>query len=191
MEPSERPTEPSDRPMELAEREAGASGAEAVRVVFVCLGNICRSPTAEAIMRGHLEASDLGRLVEIDSAGTGAWHVGEPPDDRARAEATRRGIDLRGRARQFHAGDFHHFDLVVAMDRTNRSDLLDLATSPDHGSKVRLLREFDPEAGDGSDLDVPDPYFGGSNGFAEVFDIVDRACRGLLEHLRDEHLDRR
>jgi protein-tyrosine phosphatase len=184
MEPSERRAKPS-------ERRTGASGPEPVRVVFVCLGNICRSPTAEAIMRGHLETSDLGHLVEIDSAGTGAWHVGDPPDDRARAEATRRGIDLRGRARQFHAGDFHHFDLVVAMDRTNRRDLLDLATSPDDGSKVRLLREFDPEAGDGANLDVPDPYFGGSNGFAEVFDIVDRACQGLLEHLRDEHLHRR
>jgi protein-tyrosine phosphatase len=161
-----------------------------VRVVFVCLGNICRSPTAEAVLRAQVAAAGLVDVIEIDSAGTGAWHVGEPPDERAQAEATRRGIEMRGRARQFHAGDFAHYDLVVAMDHANRTDLVDLAVAPEHRAKVRLLREFDDRSGS-DELEVPDPYFGGPDGFADVFDIVDRACRGLLDHLQTEHLDGR
>ena len=157
--------------------------APPVRLCFVCLGNICRSPTAEALMRRHVAEAGLEGRVEIDSAGTGSWHVGEPPDRRAAAEAGRRGVSMDGqRARQFQAADFGRFDLVVAMDPENAADLRRIAPDAAAEEKVRLLREFDPEAGD--DLAVPDPYFGGSDGFTRVFDLVDRSCAGLLDHLR-------
>jgi protein-tyrosine phosphatase len=162
-----------------------------VRIVFVCLGNICRSPTAEAVMRDRVEAADLSARIEIDSAGTGGWHVGQPADERARAEAATRGIAMSGRARQFHVGDFEYFDLIIAMDTQNRADLVDLAPSVEHRSRVRLLREFDPASRGSSNLDVPDPYYGGPDGFGRVFDLVQRACDGLLDHLRDEHLQPR
>jgi protein-tyrosine phosphatase len=157
------------------------SQREPVRVLFVCLGNICRSPTAEAVMRYHVSANGLDGAIEVDSAGTAGWHAGDPPDERAQAEAARRGIDMTSRARQVHVGDFEHFDLILAMDRSNLSDMQDLTAVAEHRDKLRLLREFDPTA-DG-DLEVPDPYYGGPNGFAEVFDLVDAACRGLVDHL--------
>jgi len=154
-----------------------------VRVLFVCLGNICRSPTAEAVMHHHVTANGLGHAIEVDSAGTGGWHVGDEPDERARAEAARRGIEMRSRGRQVHLGDLEHFDLVLAMDESNLTDLRDMAVTDEQRAKIRRLREFDPAAGD--DLDVPDPYYGGANGFADVFDLVDAACRGLLVELED------
>ncbi|MCZ7527160.1 MAG: low molecular weight phosphotyrosine protein phosphatase [Acidimicrobiia bacterium] len=150
-----------------------------VRLCFVCLGNICRSPTAAGLMRHHVRLAGLEEAVEIESAGTGSWHVGGPPDRRALAEACRRGVELDHRARQFVATDFARFDLVLAMDHANVADLLALAPDADAAAKVRLLRSFDPAA-DG-DLAVPDPYYEG--GFAHVFDLLDAACRGLLETL--------
>jgi protein-tyrosine phosphatase len=153
-----------------------------VRLSFVCLGNICRSPTAEAVMRMRVREAGLADRVAIESAGTGAWHVGHPPDGRARAEAAARGVAMEGTARQFTAADFERLDLVLAMDAQNAADLRALAPDDAARAKVRLLREFDPAA-DGA-LDVPDPYFGGPDGFAEVFEMVDAACRGLLDHLR-------
>ena len=162
----------------------GVAHTPRVRICFVCLGNICRSPTAEAIMQAKLEASGLSEQIEVDSAGTGAWHQGEPADERAAAEATRRGIVLTSRARQVHVGDFEYFDLLVAMDHSNEADLIDLAPSAEAARRVRLLRSFAPDAGDDlAALDVPDPYFGGPNGFADVFDIIDMACTGLLAEL--------
>jgi len=153
-----------------------------VRICFVCLGNICRSPTAEAVMR-HLVAGDgLRGEIEIASAGTGDWHVGEPRDRRSQAVGRARGIPLSGAARQFVSADFDDFDLVLAMDRSNRDDLLRLARDDADRAKVRLLRSFDAAAP--RDADVPDPYYGGAHGFEEVFDICERACRGLLDHLR-------
>ncbi|MFN8038306.1 MAG: low molecular weight protein-tyrosine-phosphatase [Acidimicrobiales bacterium] len=174
----------------------GADGpqpdAEPVRVCFVCLGNICRSPTAEAVMARLVRDAGLDGRIEVDSAGTGGWHVGDPPDDRARAEARRRGIEMSSRARQLHVGDLAFFDLVVAMDRRNLADVHDLALEPAHRDKVVLLRTFDPatadEAADTDALDVPDPYYGGPDGFARVFDLVEAACRGLLAHLEEQHL---
>jgi protein-tyrosine phosphatase len=154
-----------------------------MRVCFVCMGNICRSPTAEAVMRHRLAEAGLGDAVEVESAGTGSWHVGDPPDARAAAEARARGIAMEGVARQFRARDFDRFDLVLAMDHENARHLRRIAPDERAAAKVWLLREFDP-ASDGGDLAVPDPYYGGADGFATVFAQVDAACLGLIDHLR-------
>ncbi|MDY7101294.1 MAG: low molecular weight protein-tyrosine-phosphatase [Actinomycetota bacterium] len=154
-----------------------------VSVCFVCLGNICRSPTAEAVMRHLVADAGLGDRFEIDSAGTGGWHVGEPSDARAAEEAARRGITMDGRARQLEVDDFSRFDLLVAMDGQNRRNMLAMAPDEEAASRVRMLREFDPAAAPGAE--VPDPYYGGDRGFVDVFDMVDAACRGLLAELSD------
>jgi protein-tyrosine phosphatase len=153
-----------------------------MRILFVCMGNICRSPTAEGVMRRLIEDAGLTDRVEIESAGTGGWHAGEPPDRRATLAAGRRGITLEGAARQIRASDFRDFDLVIALDRANLRELLAVAPDEDAAEKIRLLREFDPRAG--GDLDVPDPYYGGDRGFETVLDMVEAACRGLLDELR-------
>jgi len=152
------------------------------RVLFVCMGNICRSPTAEGIMRGLVAEAGLSDRIALDSAGTGAWHVGNPPDPRSVAAAARRGIRVEGAARKVRLADFDEFDLIVALDGANARDMRGLAPDDRAAAKVRLLREFDPEA-DG-DLDVPDPYYGEDDGFGRVLHLVDAACRGLLEELR-------
>ena len=156
-----------------------------VRLCFVCLGNICRSPTAEGIFAALVADAGLDEQILVDSAGTGAWHVGEPADLRSRQTARRRGVTLTSRARQFEARDFARFDYVLALDRENRRELAHLA--PDSGAqrKIHLLRRFDAES-DGPD-DVPDPYYGGHDGFDRVFDICHAACRGLLVFLIAEH----
>jgi protein-tyrosine phosphatase len=153
-----------------------------MRILFVCMGNICRSPTAEGVMRRLLEDAELADRVEVESAGTGGWHVGEPPDERATLAARRRGVTLEGAAQQVRPADFRRFDLLIALDRSNLRELLALAPDEDAAEKVRLLREFDPAA-DG-DLDVPDPYYGGDRGFETVLDMVEAACRGLIDELR-------
>jgi protein-tyrosine phosphatase len=144
------------------------------------MGNICRSPTAEGVMRRLLE--DEGLDFEVDSAGTGGWHAGEPPDERASLAARRRGLTLEGATRQVRPEDFRDFDLLIALDRSNLRELLARAPDEEAAEKVRLLREFDPAA-DG-DLDVPDPYYGGDRGFETVLDMVEAACRGLIDELR-------
>lgn len=151
-----------------------------MRILFVCLGNICRSPTAEGVMRGLVAEAGLSDEIEVESAGTGDWHLGDPPDPRAVAAAAARGVELTGAARQFDRDDFEDFDLLVAMDRSNRDALL--ATAPDEkaAAKVRLLRTY----GDGDGLDVPDPWYEG--GFDEVLDIVERSCGALLAELQAE-----
>jgi protein-tyrosine phosphatase len=154
-----------------------------MKVLFVCLGNICRSPTAEGVMRALVAEAGLDQSIELESAGTGSWHVGSPPDARAAEVALARGMPLDGRARQVAPADFQRFDLLVAMDRANRRELLSLCDGPDERAKVRLLREFDP-AGGGEELDVPDPYYGADGGFEEVFDLVEAACAGLIEQIR-------
>jgi protein-tyrosine phosphatase len=158
--------------------------SEPVRLLFVCLGNICRSPTAEGVMADLLRAERMEDRVEIDSAGTGAWHLGSAPDARAAAAASARGVTLAGAARRVTAEDFERFDLILAMDAANLRDLRALAGEPEQRAKARLLREFDPAASAAGDLDVPDPYYGGDDGFGRVFDIVDAACRGLLAEIR-------
>ncbi|MGN6188014.1 MAG: low molecular weight protein-tyrosine-phosphatase [Conexibacter sp.] len=154
------------------------------RVLFVCLGNICRSPTAEAVMARLVDEAGLTGTIQLDSAGTGAWHVGSPPDERATAAAAARGIAMRGVARQVRREDFEEFDLLLAMDAENHRILRGLAPHPAARAKVRMLREFDPAAGAAASLDVPDPYYGGEDGFDRVLDLVEAACAGLLDELR-------
>lgn len=155
-----------------------------VRVLFVCLGNICRSPTAQGLMEKVLEEEGLAPMVEVDSAGTHAFHVGEPPDPRAQEAAARRGVDLTGqRARRITAVDFVRFDYILAMDRENLA-ALEAACPPEHASKLRLLMEFAPDLGF---EEVPDPYYGGPAGFDQVLDLLEAAVRGLVEHLRRLH----
>src|ERR1700694_5278989 len=153
------------------------------RLLFVCLGNICRSPTAEGVMRALVRDAGLEESIEVDSAGTGGWHVGSPPDGRATAAARARGITLAGRARQVSVQDLTDFDLVLAMDSSNLREVRRRAGGEEQLQKVRLLREFDPASEGAQDLDVPDPYYGAHDGFAEVLDLVEAACAGLLEHL--------
>jgi protein-tyrosine phosphatase len=153
-----------------------------MKILFVCMGNICRSPTAEGVMRRLVEQAGLEERIEIESAGTGGWHVGEPPDERATLAARRRGVTLAGAAQQVTRDDFRRFDLLIALDRANLRELLVLAPDEDAAERVRLLREFDPAAA--GVLDVPDPYYGGDRGFETVLDMVEAACRGLLDELR-------
>jgi protein-tyrosine phosphatase len=157
-----------------------------MRLLFVCMGNICRSPTAEAVMRAVVAREGLDGEVEIDSAGTGAWHVGNPPDRRSTAAAKARGIALAGAARQVTAADFEDYDLLLAADAENVADLRRLAPDAQAAEKIVLLRQFDPEAVAAGDLDVPDPYYGGPSGFEDVLDLVESACEGLLSSLRAE-----
>ena len=154
------------------------------RILFVCLGNICRSPTAEGVMRKLVRDAGLGDAVEIDSAGTGGWHVGAAPDPRSTEAAQRRGIVLEGAARRVQPDDFRRFDLILAADRENVANLRAIAPDEEARGRIHLLREFDPTTAGSPDLDVPDPYYGGPNGFEEVLDQVEEACRALLEEIR-------
>jgi protein-tyrosine phosphatase len=151
-------------------------------VCFVCLGNICRSPTAEGVMRNLVSEAGLERRIEVESAGTAAYHAGELPDRRARDAARGRGLRLDGRARQFLEQDFDRFDFVLAMDQENLVHLEALRPSAHTDGHLGLLRDFDPLAVPSAE--VPDPYYGGPRGFDEVLDICEAACRGLLDHIR-------
>ena len=158
----------------------GAEVGGPTRVLFVCLGNICRSPAAEAVMAGLVAQAGLGIEIEVDSAGTAGYHVGDLPDHRTLREAQRRGWPVDHRGRTLTLGDFEHFDLVLGMDHSNMAELRSL--SPErHLHKLRLLAEFDPSAPAGTE--VPDPYHGDEADFAHVFDLCEAACAGLLEHL--------
>lgn len=155
--------------------------SNAYGVLFVCMGNICRSPTAEGVFRRYVDIHAADLDVEIDSAGTHAYHIGEAPDRRARDAAARRGIDLGSlRARRIAEDDFTSFDLIVAMDELNRVILNESCPDQRRG-RIRLLLEFAPQVGR---LDVPDPYYGGANGFEYVLDLVEEASAGLLAHIR-------
>jgi len=149
------------------------------RVLFVCLGNICRSPAAEAVFASLAAEAGVADAFAVDSAGTGAWHVGEPADSRMRRAASRRGVEITSIARQVTPRDFDAFDLVVAMDGSNLATLSRMAPQAERG-KLVLLRDFEPG---GRGKDVPDPYYGGSRGFEDVLDIVTRAGKGLLASL--------
>ena len=154
---------------------------EPTRICFVCLGNIVRSPFAENLFRHLAEEIGVEQKYQVDSAGTSAYHVGEEPDRRMRQVAAQHGFHYTGRARQFEQDDFENFDVIIAMDETNRRNLLRMARTPEHKAKVRMMRQFDPN-GSASDP-VPDPYYGGIDGFEKVYRILERSIKGLLEKL--------
>jgi protein-tyrosine phosphatase len=151
-----------------------------IRVCFVCLGNICRSPTAEAVMRKAVADAGLSARIEVDSAGTGAWHAGEGPDRRSVAAARTRGISVGGKARRFADADWDRFDYVVAMDESNLETLESRAKNDRALQKLSLFRSFDPSSPPGAS--VPDPYYS-EDGFEEVLDLCEAGCRGLLKHI--------
>jgi len=153
-----------------------------IRVLFVCLGNICRSPLAESVFRHLARSRGVEGRFEIDSAGTSGYHAGSAPDRRSVETARQRGVEVVGRSRKIVAGDLSRFDYVVAMDVENRGEIERLRRAVSGGARVELLRLWDPN-GEG---DVPDPYYGGARGFDEVHDIVERSCAALLDHLLGE-----
>jgi protein-tyrosine phosphatase len=153
-----------------------------VKILFVCMGNICRSPTAEGVFKHHVQQAGLAHVIDSDSAGTHDYHIGEAPDPRAQEAARTRGYDLSPLcARQVSRGDFQEFDYVLAMDEVNLSALRRLCP-PEHAGKLRLLMEF---AGNPAIKQVPDPYYGGPRGFEHVLDLVEDASRGLIAHLKE------
>jgi protein-tyrosine phosphatase len=155
-----------------------------VSVIFVCLGNICRSPTAEAVFQKLIFDEGYDQLITIDSAGTHAYHVNEPPDERAQAAARRRGIDMSSlRGRRATERDIENFDYVLAMDSENYHNLLAISAD-EHQHKIRLFMEFAPNR---PEDEVPDPYYGGPGGFDNVLDMVEEAAHGFLQHIRDNH----
>ena len=153
------------------------------RLLFVCLGNICRSPSAENIMNHLLQQANLGDLITCDSAGTSSYHIGSPPDARMTQAAKARGIALVGRARQFVAEDFENFDLILAMDYDNYQSILYLDRAGQYQDKVKLMCEFCRHH---QIKEVPDPYYGDSQGFNRVIDILLDACEGLLEYVQKQ-----
>ncbi|MDP4795810.1 MAG: low molecular weight phosphotyrosine protein phosphatase [Rhodospirillales bacterium] len=157
-----------------------------VRVLFVCLGNICRSPTAEGVFRDLVRREGLQATIKSDSCGTSDWHIGDPPDARATAEALRRGIRIDDlKARQISTADFADFDYVLGMDNQNINKLTALCPQA-YLSKVQLFLDFAPEV---NLREVPDPYYGGDDGFSNVFDMIEAASNGLLADIRKYHID--
>ena len=154
-----------------------------VRVLFVCMGNICRSPTAHGVFRALVDEQGLGEKISVDSAGTHGYHIGTAPDPRSQATARGRGIDLSDlRARRFVSRDFIDFDYLLAMDRDNLADML--AIEPDrHDASAELMLLYSSRF---DDREIPDPYFG-NDGFEQVYDMIDDAARGLLLHIREQH----
>jgi low molecular weight protein-tyrosine phosphatase len=155
-----------------------------MRILAVCAGNICRSPAAEAAIREA--ADDAGLSVEVDSAGTGSWHVGDPPHDEAVAAGADAGLEIHGRARRVSSADFDRFDVIVAMDRANLRDLEALAPNKGALAKIRLFRTYDPAA---ESDEVPDPWGGPSEGYAETVKIVRAAARGLVDELMSARVE--
>ncbi|MFJ8081592.1 low molecular weight protein-tyrosine-phosphatase [Streptomyces sp. NPDC096205] len=154
------------------------------RVCFVCTGNICRSPMAESVFRARVAEAGLDGEVEVDSAGTGGWHEGDPADPRTVAVLEEHGYDGDHVARQFQVSWFSRLDLVIALDAGHLKALRRLAPTEQDAAKVRLLRSYDPTAG--GDLDVPDPYYGGMDGFEECLEMVQSASTGLLHAVREQ-----
>lgn len=151
------------------------------RILFVCLGNIIRSPLAEKLFEHVANEAGVGQKYAVDSAGTAGYHAGERPDERMRRTAARRGFSYDGSSRQVQPGDLDDFDLIIPMDLENLNDLRRLARSDEQRAKLHLLRQFDPEAA--GEVAVPDPWYGGPQGFEVVYDIVERSVRGLLRWL--------
>ncbi len=155
---------------------------ESISVLFVCLGNICRSPMAEGVFRQLVEEEGMGGRIRVDSAGTDDWHVGESPDPRASAVARKNGVELESIARTIESGDLDDFDYVLAMDLENLRDIQALQRAHGGDASIHLFRDFDPEAG--GEREVPDPYFGGPTGFDRVYEMIRRTASNLLDQLR-------
>ncbi len=152
-----------------------------IKVLFVCMGNICRSPTADAVFRHHVKEARLDHIIDVDSAGTHAYHIGDPPDHRAQSTALRRGYMMHElRARAVQSSDFVEFDYILAMDKENLS-LLHQRSPQQHINKIQLFMQYSQNINFA--IEVPDPYFGGSQGFELVMDMIEEASRGLLAHL--------
>src|SRR5687768_9621915 len=159
--------------------------SDRIGVLFVCLGNICRSPLAEGVFRELVRQDGVSERFDIDSAGTTDYHAGESPDGRTAEVARRRGVRLAHAARRIAEPDFDRFDYIVVMDTNNLAKVQRLAARARPDTEVHLLRAFGPAAGEY--VAVPDPYFGGPRGFEDVHDMIERACRSLLDHIRSEH----
>jgi len=158
----------------------------ATKVLFVCMGNICRSPTAHAVMQHKVNEQGLANRIEIDSSGTHAYHVGEKSDSRSRALAKRKGIDMEYiRARKISIMDYDEFDYILAMDQENLS-LIEYYAPQNHSAKVSLFLHYANQAGVTDEAVVPDPYYGGDAGFEHVFDLVDKGCEALIEHILND-----
>jgi protein-tyrosine phosphatase len=153
-----------------------------IKVLFVCLGNICRSPLAEAIFKDKVAKRGLSGIIEADSCGTSNYHIGSAPDNRTLHNALKNGISIHHKARQLSEVDLKRFDFILAMDRSNHRNILSCNGADEHTSKILLMRSFDPEPGD----EVPDPYFGGEQGFQEVFEILDRSTEAFINFLENE-----
>lgn len=150
------------------------------KLCFVCLGNICRSPTAEGIFQHLVNERGLESYFYIDSAGTSAYHIGEPANSKSQWVANHQGVQLHSKARRFEKADLEEFDLILAMDHENHRNIQQLNSDPENSAKIKLLREYDPHP---EDKAVPDPYYGGMNGFQNVFDVIKRSCESLLDEL--------
>ena len=155
-----------------------------MKILFVCLGNICRSPLAEGIMKHKIEAAGLSQKITVDSCGTANYHIGDKPDVRTRKNAMQNGVTLNHLGRQLSATNLAEFDFILAMDRSNYQNIMRLASASQHAAKVLLIREFDSERGD----EVPDPYYGGEQGFQEVYEILDRSVDGFIDYLKSQNL---
>jgi protein-tyrosine phosphatase len=156
-------------------------------ISFVCLGNICRSPLAQGVFQDLVNREKLDQKIFISSSGTGNWHIGNLPDERMRQTAQSKGIKLESRAQQFQSKDFNRFNLVLAMDHSNLVRLSEIAPSTLQKNKLMLFRSFDPESNE--DQDVPDPYYGGTKGFEEVYSMVKRTCPPLLDYIKSRFLN--
>lgn len=167
------------------EQDITISAESPFKICFVCLGNICRSPTAEGVFQHLVNERGHQSYFEIDSAGTSAYHVGEPANSKSQQTANKHGITIHSKARQFEDVDLEYYDLILAMDRQNLSNLKRMDARGQYDYKVGMLRDYDPQPGDG---EVPDPYYGGIQGFENVFQIVKRSCNRLLDQL-ETHLD--
>lgn len=153
------------------------------KLLFVCLGNICRSPSAENLMNYLITKEGLSDQFELDSAGTSSYHIGSPPDRRMKIAARKRGIELKGKARQIEDFDLEYYDLILAMDKYNYHNILSLDLKGKHHHKIKLMCDFATEY---SDKEVPDPYYGGESGFDYVIDLLLDACQGLLDYCQKE-----
>lgn len=156
-----------------------------IRVLFVCLGNICRSPAAEGIMKKLVDKNDLQDFIEVDSAGTSGWHEGELPDERMRAHGEKRDYNFSSKARKFKKSDFELFDYIIVMDKNNYNNVKAMADGRDQISKIKMMTEYSVQYSNHEY--VPDPYYGGASGFELVLDLLEDACEGLLQTIKKDH----